>query len=199
MFFNSQTQLQKQEYQNYLQLVGYLSNLFTDSKTPYLYYRIAEKIFCKAFQKIAEFGKDKNLYKNLSSENFVYKISKLRNAKGRKQDFSEVYIPIPIAIHKRYPDFFPARDEQFNLKLPNGNMMLAKVCQDGNKALMSYSNKELGRWILRDVLKLKEGELLSYQRLQILGIDSVRIDKLDNKIFEINFTSTRSYEYFIST
>ncbi len=111
------------------------------------------------------------IYLPLYGKNFtVFDKSGLNqwNAKGRKRDFSEVYIPIPIAIHKRYPNFFPARDEQFNLKLPSGNMMLSKVCQDGNKALMSYSNKELGRWILRDVLKLNEGELLSYQRLDFL-------------------------------
>jgi len=74
--------------------------------------------------------------------------------------------------------------------------MKSKVCQDNEKALMSYSNKELGKWILRDVLNLKEGELLTYERLQILGIDSVRIDKIDNKIFEINFSKIGSYDDF---
>ncbi len=368
MFFNKQKNVQREEYQEYLKLVGYLSNLFTDSKTPYLYYRIAEKIFCKAFnaddlsrgdvsfdakkdklgiglktflvgndksfQKVAEFGKDKNLYENLTPENLVYKISELRNtrinftnnlfnledaiyhcivrdtgkfkiyeesmdlidinklnkikknkssitfndtihdysfslskstlnkrflteqtlyefpidvlgnpleelksclddinlkltsgstisqtiylplygkgftvfeksglnqwnANGRKRDYNEVYIPMPAKINHQYPNFFPARDHPFNLKLPNGNIMKSKVCQDGNKALMSYSNKELGTWILRDVLKLNEGELLTYDRLQILGIDSVRIDKIDNESFEINFTSSGTYDTFI--
>ncbi len=61
---------------------------------------------------------------------------------------------------------------------------------------MSYSNQELGQWILRDVLRLKEGELLTYERLHILGIDSVRIDKIDNANFEINFAGIGSYEQF---
>jgi hypothetical protein len=39
--------------------------------------------------------------------------------------------------------------------------MQSKVCQDGEKALMSYSNKELGEWILRDILELREGELVT--------------------------------------
>ena len=43
--------------------------------------------------------------------------------------------------------------------------MQSKVCQDNNKALMSYSNRELGKWILRDILKLKEGELLTYEKI----------------------------------
>lgn len=61
---------------------------------------------------------------------------------------------------------------------------------------MSYSNKELGNWILRDILKLKEGEILTYQKLQFLGIDSVRIDKIDDFNFEINFAKIGSYEKF---
>lgn len=62
---------------------------------------------------------------------------------------------------------------------------------------MSYSNKELGNWILRDVLKLEEGKLLTYERLQIFGIDSVRIDKINNELYEINFAKNRSYDNFI--
>ncbi len=69
-----------------------------------------------------------------------------------------------------------------------GIISKSKVCQDNSKALMSFSNRELGQWILRDVLNLKENELLTYNKLQILGIDSVRIDKIDEQEFEINFS-----------
>ena len=368
MFFNAQEKYQKDEYEKFLKIVGSLSNLFSESQIPYLYYRVAEKIFCKAFdaedlsrsdvsadakkqnlgiglktflagnnktfQKIAEFGKDKELYLNLPLEDKIRTIAKLRNsrieftqrvhnlensiyhcvvrdnlkfkifeedmklintskiknikenrgsisfddgeeeysfltskntltkrfnsvntiyefnidilenpldildgylnkidrfnlkqknsyqtiyiplygknyivyersglnqwnAKGRKRDKNEVYIPIPAIIHKKYPDFFPARDKPFDLRLPNGKIMKSKICQDGGKALMSYSNKELGEWILREVLKLDYGELLTYEKLQILGIDSVRIDKIDDTNFEINFSSNGSFENFI--
>ena len=368
MFFNAQEKYQKDEYEKFLKIVGSLSNLFSESQIPYLYYRVAEKIFCKAFdaedlsrsdvsadakkqnlgiglktflagnnktfQKIAEFGKDKELYLNLPLEDKIRTIAKLRNsrieftqrvhnlensiyhcvvrdnlkfkifeedmklintskiknikenrgsisfddgeeeysfltskntltkrfnsvntiyefnidilenpldildgylnkidrfnlkqknsyqtiylplygknhivyersglnqwnAKGRTRDKNEVYIPIPTIIHKKYPDFFPARDKPFDLRLPNGKIMKSKICQDGGKALMSYSNKELGEWILREVLKLDDGELLTYEKLQILGIDSVRIDKIDDTNFEINFSSNGSFENFI--
>ncbi len=370
MFFNLQEKYQKDEYEKFLKIVGTLSNLFSESVTPYLYYRVAEKIFCKAFkaedlsrsdvsadakkdtlgvglktflegnkktfQKVAEFGGDKKLFENLSKEKMILKIAELRNsridftqrvhnieksiyhcvirdsgkfkifeenmgfinidkiknikenkgsisfnddkeeysfltskntltkrfetenicyefpikilenpldiledclgnlkeldfnqnhhsyetvylplygrshivsersglnqwnARGRKRDYNEVYIPIPAIIHNLYPDFFPARDKIFNLKLPNGKTMQSKVCQDGNKALMSNPNSELGNWILRDVLKLEEGELLTYEKLQILGIDSVRIDKISDLEFEINFSLSGSYDKFIN-
>lgn len=369
MFFNNQTKQQQDDYEIFLQVVGSLSNLFTESKVPYLYYRIAERIFCKAFhtddlsrsdvsidakkddlgiglktflagnhktfQKITEFGsKNQNLYDGLALQKKVIKIATLRNerlnftyrlhainhsmyhcitrdidkfmiheedmnlininnitdikekdgsiifndglheysflkskntlqkkfvtkkiiyefpvniienpldilsnmpifdqinqktdtfiretiflplygknhivyersglnqwnAKGRTRDVNEVYIPIPAIIHKKYPSFFPDRDQPFNLKLPNGKIMKSKVCQDGGKALMSYSNRELGEWILRDVLRLREGELLTYEKLQILGIDSVRLDKIDESTFEINFASNGSHDRFM--
>lgn len=370
MFFNQQTKESKDEYEKFLKVVGSLSNLFSDSNVPYLYYRIAEKLFCKAFntedlgrsdvsidtkkgnlgiglktflaknykslEKITEFGSnDRELYENLSPIKKILKISELRNerisftyrvygieksiyhcvlrsencftifednmnlididniknvkknkgsitfndgvdeysfllskntltkrfnstislhkfdveilenpldflidslskneliyqnnfgletiylplygknhfvfensglnqwnGKGRKRDYNEVYIPIPSIIHKKYPDFFPNRETPFELKLPDGKTIKSKICQDGGKALMSYSNKELGKWILRDILKLEEGKLLTYEKLQILGIDSVRIDKISNELYEINFAKNGSYDNFIES
>jgi hypothetical protein len=367
MFFQTQKPELRKEYEYFLKIAGCLSNLYSESDTPYLYYRVAEKVFCRAFeaedlsrsdvssdakkgtlgiglktflinnsktfQKVAEFNSDRKLYENLSPENLIRKVSELRNARieftenahalensiyhcvlrdkskflifeeimdkvdilnikniterkgsiafndgkhdysfliskstltkrfitepiiyefnvdilkdpllelrkmlektdlnfekeskieqtiylplhgrnqivfeksglnqwnagGRDRHPNEVYIPIPAEIHKNFPSFFPDRETPFDLKLPNGKIMRSKVCQDGGKALMSYSNRELGQWILRDVLKLNEGELLTYERLQIVGIDSVRIDKVDNNNFEINFAKTGGYERF---
>ncbi len=367
MFFESQSPKQKTEYQDFLKIAWCLSNLFSDSDIPYLYYRIAEKVFCRAFeaedlsrsdvsadakkgnlwiglktflagnhktfQKVAEFNSDKSLYEWLEPKELVKRISELRNERieftknvhgletsiyhcvirekgrfliyeesmdkidlakikdvkvnswsisfsdwghdysfltskstltkrfltnpiifdfpveilenpleelnkllvkgwlvfekevviketiylplygsnqlvfeksglnqwnawGRKRDPNEVYVPIPAEIHKSFPTFFPNRETSFNLKLPNWQIMRSKVCQDWGKALMSYSNKELWQWILRDVLKLNEWELLNYEKLQHLGIDSVRIDKISDEDFEINFSASWSYEDF---
>ena len=369
MFLKNQPEKQKREYKDYLRIVGSLSNLFSDSPAPYLYYRIAEKIFCRAFeaedlarsdvsadakkaalgiglktflsgnyktfQKVAEFNNDRPLYNDLSPAKLVLKIAELRNARigftekahgleesiyhcvlrekgkflifeelmkkidienirgikknkssivfndntneysfllskstltkrfttdpiiydfdveiledpfselstlfkqggllfekesrikqtiylplygrnqivfersglnqwnarGRKRHNNEVYIPVPVEIQKNLPDFFPDRDTPFELKLPNDKKMRSKICQAGGKALMSYSNRELGEWILRDVLGLEEGELLTYEKLQVLGIDSVRIDKIDELEFEINFSALGSYETFLN-
>lgn len=367
MFLDKQTEQQKQEYQEFLKIAGCLSNLFSESEIPYLYYRVAEKVFCRAFeaedlsrsdvsadakkdflgiglktfliensktfQKVAEFNKDRPLYTDLEVDQLITKIAELRNARitftehahglersiyhcvvrdtgkfkiieepmdlidipnieitkknknsirftdgkheysfllskstltkrfvtdiviaefdvdilkdpllelqtiisekglslgtdtrvketvflplygkdqtvfeksglnqwnagGRDRHPNEVYIPIPAEVHKHAPGFFPDRDTPFSLKLPNGEMMDSKVCQDNSKALMSCSNRELGHWILRDVLQLQEGELLTYEKLQLLGIDSVRIDKIDDLEFEINFAESGSYEEF---
>lgn len=120
------------------------------------------------------------------------------NARGRKRDFGEVYIPIPRKIHQFYPNFFPPRDQYFKLLLPDKNKLTCKVCQEGSKALMSTPNNALSEWLLRKVLQLKKGEILTYEHLKKIGIDSVQITKINKKIFKINFAKIDSYENFLS-
>lgn len=367
IFFSNQPKQQQIEYKKFLKIAGCLSSLFSDSPVPYLYYRIAEKIFCKSFQaedlsrsdvsadakknklgiglktflvgnsktyqKVAEFNSGRALYENLSAEKLVLKISELRNARinftekahglenfiyhcvlrdkgkflifeepmnkieigdirnikkntgsisfqdgkndysflvskstltkrfitedilhkfdveilkdplaelekllnirglgferwarikqtiflplygrkrtvfeksglnqwnagGRPRDPNEVYIPIPTEIHRNFPNFFPNRDVSFSLKFPDGEIVESKICQDEGKALMTKSNRKLGKLILRDGLRLREGELATYDKLQTIGIDSVRIDKIADNQFEINFSAIGSYDDF---
>ncbi|GAB6169549.1 hypothetical protein JCM1393_20090 [Clostridium carnis] len=118
------------------------------------------------------------------------------NAGGRARDFNEVYIPIPAWIHKVFCGFFPNRDVPFKLVLPDGNELSAKICQDGGKALMTNPNQALGKWILRQVMDLNEGELLTYDRLEELGLDSVVIYKEDEETYSINFTEIGSFDKF---
>lgn len=123
------------------------------------------------------------------------------NAKGRPRDMNEVYIPVPKAIHKSYPDFFPARDCPFELVLPNGDSLSAKICQQGGKALMSNPNSALGEWILRKVLKKAQGELLTMQDLNVYGIDSVKItsthqaNSAGERVYKIVFANTGYEDY----
>jgi len=114
----------------------------------------------------------------------------------KRQAPNEVYIAIPAWIHKSFPNFFPKRDMNFKLHLPNKKTILAKVCQENNKALMSNPNKDLGKWILRDILKLKEGELVTYKMLEEIGIDSIEIIKTSEGEFYINFKELGEYGLF---
>jgi hypothetical protein len=367
MFFKNQNSTQQAQYIKYLQVVGALSNLFSESETPYLYYRVAENVFCKSFgarnlsrsdhaidaeknaiglglktfsrgnnktwQKVAEFNADRPVYDPLPTDLKIMKIAELRNdrlalaariynvkdlfyhcvlrekdrfalyeermdyikldsikniedkrstitfndgihgysflktkstltkqfntskmisdfevmiyddpleelakliredqpssepnilksiflplygrggevfpksglnqwnAGGRARDLGEVYIPVPADIHSYVPDFFPPQDKHFKLHFPNGDIQDAKICQQGGKALMTQSNRKMGEWILRDVLQLKDGELLTADKLEDLGIDSVRVDKFDDGHYEIDFAVTGSYDTFIS-
>ncbi len=147
------------------------------------------------------------LYSNRGGRKNVPEKSGLNqwNAGGRDRNENELYIPIPKKIHDKYPNFFPSRNEHFNLKLPNGQILSVKVCQDNSKALMSTHNADLGKWLLRQVLNKPIGELVTVDDLNRYGIDSVRIVNEHNitddgrKIYSISFVSDEyeSYETFI--
>ena len=49
MFIQQQPSDQIEEYKELLKIIGGLSRLSSDKPEPYLYYRIAENIFCRAF------------------------------------------------------------------------------------------------------------------------------------------------------
>ncbi len=120
------------------------------------------------------------------------------NASGRKRNFNEIYINIPAEFRRENENFFPDRDKSFKLLLPDGKEMSAKVCQDNSKALMSNPNSALGEWLLRDVLQLEEGELLTYEKLSDLGIDSVVITKISYEEYKMDFAKSGAYENFIN-
>ncbi len=120
------------------------------------------------------------------------------NAGGRKRDSGEIYIPVPAELHKKYPNFFPKRDEDFNLQIPTGEIFSAKLCQENSKALMTNPNKALSDWLLRKVLQLKEGELATIEKLDELGFDSVIITKTDKQNFKIDIMKTNTYNEFNS-
>ena len=123
------------------------------------------------------------------------------NAKGRPRDPNEVYIPIPKHIHDYYPNFFPKRDCPFELILPNGKSLSVKVCQDGDKALMSNPNSALGEWMLRKVLRKPVGEVVTMDDLNKYGIDSIKIvsthstNSVGVPVYKIFFTDAEYESY----
>jgi hypothetical protein len=140
------------------------------------------------------------LYGIKNKEKFVFDKSGLNqwNANGRSRNFGEIYIPIPKKIHNDYPNFFPERDQDFNLQIPTGEIFTAKVCQDNSKALMTNPNKALSDWLLRKVLQLAEGELATIEKLDELGFDSVIIVKDIKGDFKIDIMKTDTYVEFIT-
>lgn len=133
------------------------------------------------------------LYSVKNGVKMIYSKSGLNqwNAGGRMRSFDEVYIPYNKDIREKYEDFFPNRDTPFNVKLPNGKIMSMKLCQNDRdmppKALMSNPNSELGEWLLREVLRLDENEILTYEKLVEIGIESVSFEKNTDGTYKLDF------------
>lgn len=122
------------------------------------------------------------------------------NANGRIRDPDEVYIPIPSFIHQYKSNFFQYtnrnKTKPFNVLLPNGSTMSMRVAQDNGKALMSNPNKDLGQWILRDILALEPLQLVTKEQLDTIGIDSVKLSKSKNGEYFLDFMKSGSFEQF---
>lgn len=114
MFYEKQSESQKEDYKSMLAMIGSLSNLFAESLEPMLYYRAHENVFCKYFdaknlsredcsadakkgvvgiglktwvgrndQKVAEFGRLRPRYQDLTGLELVKTISEFRNERIR--------------------------------------------------------------------------------------------------------------------
>lgn len=115
----------------------------------------------------------------------------------------EAYIPIPVWIHRVFSGFFGFNAlnkaernaaTPFNLHLPDGREISAIVTQDGGKGLQTNPQSILGEWILRDVLDLRARELLTMDHLIQLGVDSLKVSKIDDKNFKIELAETYAFE-----
>lgn len=120
------------------------------------------------------------------------------NASGRARNYDEVYIPFNSTLREMYEGFFPPRDTPFEVVLPNGTTISMKLCQAGCKALMSNPNKDLGKWLLRDVLKIPYGKLITYNDLLEIGIDSVSFRKIEDRKYLLDFKNVGEFEKFIN-
>ena len=120
------------------------------------------------------------------------------NAGGRQRNPNELYIPYPAEDRAKTVGFFPGRDTVFNLRLPDGSIIPAKICQQDGKAIMSNPNKILGEWLLRNVFELPEGTVVNYEMLQRFGVDSVVFTKHGDLEYSVDFSEIGTYEEFYS-
>lgn len=112
---------------------------------------------------------------------------------------TEMYIPIPNAraFHDAHPDFFckgagrfkdgskklllNPKQREFNLIFePSGDSIPVFISQDDGKAIESVKKQTiLGEWILRGIFQLKAYEPLTEKKLDDLGINGMRLYKIN--------------------
>lgn len=141
-----------------------------------------------------------------SGINIRHSKSKNKGSQIPRPDY-EIEIRISTWIHHIFPKFFGVngfdqseiknRDlNDFDLILPDGRVLRGRIKQESGKSLQTNPQGDLGEWILKDVLGLKNREIVTMEYLNELGIDSLKITKLDNKHFKITVAETGAYEKF---
>lgn len=119
----------------------------------------------------------------------------------------EIEVRVSVWIHHIFPKFFGVnalnedeiKDKElndFDLILPDGRVLRGRIKQDSGKSLQTNPQGALGEWILKDVLGLENREVVTMDYLNELGIDSLKIIKLDDKHFKITVAETGAYERF---
>lgn len=178
------------------------SSLQIDFEKQYSDIRVYQEIYLPLYQD----KKEGRIVSPCSGINIRHAKSKSKGSNIPRPEY-EIEVRISKWIHYIYPKFFGinALDENeikneklndFNLILPDGRILRGRVKQQGGKSLQTNPQGALGEWILKDVLGLKNREIVTWELLDTLGIDSLRVIKIDDKNFKITVAETGAYEKF---
>lgn len=116
----------------------------------------------------------------------------------------EIEVRVSSWIHRVFPGFFgidafnpkEIARSNFNLILPDGRVLNGRIKQEKGKSLQTNPQGALGEWILKDILGLGNRAVVTMELLEKLGIDSLKITKIDNNNFKITVAETFAYEKF---
>lgn len=150
--------------------------------------------------------KDERIVSNCSGINIRHSKSKNKGSNTPRPEY-EIEVRISKWIHHIFPKFFGIdalnKDEikneelnDFDLILPDKRVLRGRIKQQNGKSLQTNPQGALGEWILKDVLGVKNREVVTIDLLNKLGIDSLRIIKLDDKHFRITVAEIGAYEKF---
>ena len=104
---------------------------------------------------------------------------------------SQAYIPVPQSIAST--GFFPERGYYFQLSTDDGQAFIATVAQDGNKAIETPSDNSLLGKYFRSRLGVPEDSFVSIEDLQKYGSTAVRISKLSDDEYQLDFAPGINY------
>lgn len=161
-----------------------------------------EKIYLPLYQD----KKEGRIVSNCSGINIRHSKSKSKGSNIPRPEY-EIEVRISKWIHYVFPNFFginalsedDIKNEKlndFDLILPDGRILRGRIKQQNGKSLQTNPQGALGEWILSDVLGLKNREVVTWELLDSLGIDSIKIIKQDDKHFRITIAETGAYEKF---
>lgn len=163
---------------------------------------INEEIYLPLYQD----KKEGRVVSNCSGINIRHSKPKSKGSSTPRPEY-EIEVRVNKWIHHVFPNFFGlnALDEDqvknsklndFDLMLPDERVLRGRIKQQNGKSLQTNPQGALGEWILKDVLGLENREVVTWELLDRLGIDSLKITKLNDKKFKVTVAETGAYEKF---
>lgn len=163
---------------------------------------IHEEIYLPLYQD----KKEGRFISNCSGINIRHSKPKCKGSNTPRPQF-EIEVRVSKWIHYVFPTFFGIdalnNDEvrnktlnDFDLILPDGRVLRGRVKQENGKSLQTNPQGALGEWILKDVLGFRNREVVTMEYLEKLGIDSLRITKIDDRKYKVNVAEKGAYEKF---
>ena len=120
----------------------------------------------------------------------------------------EVYLPVPRELHKKVNGWFgtdtlsgDGTSVQFTLHFPDGQEIPGRLTQQGYKSFQTNPQQALGEWLIKNVLNVEKGTVLTKALLDDRGVDCVRLwhdDPEDVENIWIDFATSGTFERFMS-
>lgn len=103
---------------------------------------------------------------------------------GREKN--QAYIPVPARVAQS--GFFPNRANHFTLITDDGQSFDCVIAQDGDKAIETTKNNSILGKYFRERLGLPLGVYVTRQHLEAYGRTNVKICKIDNETYFMDFS-----------
>lgn len=98
---------------------------------------------------------------------------------------NQAYIPVPSKVARL--GFFPEKGVHFQIHTDDGEVFLATIAQENDKAIETPSNNSLLGKYFRKRLGLELGVFVDAEDLLRYGANAVRVRKKDELVYELEF------------
>ena len=175
MFYENQPLEQRNNYKHMLKVIGSLSNLFSESNQPYLYYRCHENIFCKYFEA-----------QNLSREDSSADAQKGKIGIGLKTWVG--------ADNQKIAEFNKLKEEYMNLQPYE---MICKIAGYRNERIRITQNLHGIDEMIYHIVKRVPNAMQIYEyAFEMIDIDNIKIDNKKSSTTNIYFKDGKHEYHF---
>lgn len=102
---------------------------------------------------------------------------------------NEAYLSISKQVHKERPNFLPRRGEKILVLTDDEEMFVCVVAQEHRKAIQTCDNNSILGAYIRERIDIPSGAYIETKHLTRYGRDSIRLSKIHEGLFFLNFDS----------